>query len=340
MFQRIGVLAVCGVLSACVVTNGPFNSDGQLQLQKGHGAVGFTLDFAHQGATSPMSVEIQRYDPLTGRIVPVEEGGATARAAFSYQPELGRPDRYWTFGLPAGEYAITRIGETEAVGALVPQGGDPLAALLIIGVSLAVTTAIAEAIPDNEVNFVEDGQLLADAPKFTVSRGELVYLGTIRLDAEERMTTVVRTESDGVANEMTSFDASRTVETQVPEYRVLIDYQQDQASLAEYLANVNTGSAAVGSMTLDSFAPQIYVMKEWDDVTNGPRSIARAAYDGPALNGPRPRFSYQKGVTPAPPPAPAPGAHLSKTDRRTLQEQFLGGQITEAEYRAATAKPE
>lgn len=326
-------LAGCANKSAPIVENGP------LTLGRNQGAVLFVLQRDPLLLQTPLTMTIRRYDPATNAFLEASPGGDddgddpnVIEIKYATQAQLGRNDRYWTYVVPPGHYAIESVEITKTYNSVQFIGGNPIIGLAATLVVAAASAAAAE-ITHEQIAFSNEGYLTPDAPRFTVTGGQATYIGDFSFQGEEQVTQVTTSRSfnDPELNE------TRTVS----DMRVILDYQFHPEGIAWYAGRRGLGAGQVVGQRLAAFDDARFLVKDFSSADQNRRKLARAPSMNPQPSGQvPPPFPMAAEPGTAEPVAAEPGLdrnRLSALPKSELQRRFLSGEISMDEYNKARA---
>lgn len=335
------LLAGSVALSGCAPRAVPMKDDGSLELAQDKGAILFVLERDPLLLQTPLTMTIRRYDPTTNRFIGASQAGdedATdpnvIEVKYATQAQLGRNDRYWTYVVPPGHYAIESAEITKTYNNVQFIGGNPIVGLAATLVVAAASAAAAE-MTHEQITFSDDGRLMADAPRFTVLGGRATYIGDFSFQGEEQVTQVTTTRSfnDPDLNETRS----------VSDLRIILDYQFHPEGIAWYAGRRGLGAGQIVGQRLAAFDDARFLVKDFSSAEQDRRKLARApsmvtptGTSGSAA--PPPLSSVAPSVSSPPPALPAaPQQRLSTLSQAELQRRFLAGEIGVEEYNKARA---
>lgn len=317
---------LCWLLCGCVTT--PDKPEPPLHLSSGMGAFAMDLTIDSEAIKNRYIYTVAQYDPST-RSVLMQNGDLQSAAHFSHNFHIREGgDELWVAQLPPGHYAITEIEAKLSAGAggsEVAYAGNPLG-LLVGGLAFL---AIAEGSTDILSFRDEYGRLLPDAPVFRVEAGKVSYAGHLTVDVDPRKSTYPEYDNEG------QWDGRSTI-TKV-ENRYMADYRYDAADLTKHQNRLNLAAYPVLQQPLSVFADRRFVLEDYPDVDQPPRSLPRAAgtrlaiIQTPAAS-PQP-VPAVRASAPVKPVVP-PDASLRSKTKAELQQLFLNGAISAAQYEA------
>lgn len=335
-----GLLALALLLSACAAPPGNELDPrgGGPAVGAGSGIILFGVASTREQPTVYWSIDIRRLD-RSGRQEPANVTPGTANAV-AYNQFGGMHDRNAPFAaymVQPGEYALVRLAARQDSGlfmdfdhratAMQAAAMGPVGILgyAVLGTAAAGERAAEEARFGPRVRspllFVaDDGAVTAATPRFSVRAGEVVYLGDFLFGATRYHDQRIEPGTGG-ATGIRVF-VSPFVESAVD--MAAARAAQARLGLAAWPIRTAQPSALAGgpvylapSMTRDRV--------DWlsaGTVIREETARARPASASPA---------------PAAPAAPPAANDLSRVDRQELQRRFLAGEITEDQYRAASA---
>lgn len=322
MRRKSLTIALFFLLVGCATSERP---PPPLALKAGMGAFALDLTIEPEAVKNRYIYTIAQYDPST-RSVLMQDGELRSAAHFSHNFHIRNGgDELWLEQLPPGHYAITEIEAKLSAGADGSQilySGHPLG--LIIG-GLAFL-AVAEGSTDVLSFQNEKDVLLPDAPTFRIEAGKVSYAGHITITVDPRRSTFKEYDNDGV------WDGHSTVTK--TENRYMADYRYHEADLNAHYGRLNLRTYPLLPQPLQVFADRRFLLEDYPDATNSPRSLAR--------NG---RANQIVISTPAPThraiPAIAPPIPKVLPDTKStieLRRLFLEGKISTDQYNAALGR--
>lgn len=327
-------------LWGCAPRSVPMKDDGSLELAQDKGAILFVLERDPLLLQTPLTMTIRRYDPTTNRFVgarTADDEDATdpdvIEVKYATQAQLGRNDRYWTYVVPPGHYAIESVEITKTYSNVQFIGGNPFVGLAATLVVAAASAAAAE-MTHEEIAFSDGGHLTPDAPRFIVSAGQATYIGDFSFQGEEQVTQVTTTRS---------FNDSDLNETRsLSDLRVILDYQFHPEGIAWYAGRRGLVAGQIVGQRLAAFDDARFLVKDFSSAEQDRRKLARA----PSMQAPTRTIESKapppsSSAPPAPAPTPslpaAPQQSLSTLPQAELQRRFLAGEISIEEYNKARA---
>jgi hypothetical protein len=326
-------------LAGCANRSAPMVENGPLHLTQDTGAILFVLQRDPLLLQTPLTMTIRRYDPATNTFLDSSQDGDDSDDApnaievkYATQAQLGRNDRYWTYVVPPGHYAIESVEITKTYNNVQFIGGNPIVGLAATLVVAAASAAAAE-ISHEKIGFSNNGYLTPDAPRFTVAGGRATYIGDFSFQGEEQVTQVTTTRS---------FNDQDLNETRdVSDLRVILDYQFHPEGIAWYAGRRGLGAGQVVGQRLTPFDDARFLVKDFSSATQDRRKLARAPSMAPTNNAdgllarPTPSIPVSSAL---PPSAPAVDTRrLSTLPQPELQRRFLAGEISMEEYKKARA---
>lgn len=322
------VLAAAVALAGCASKSAEMVENGPLTLSRDQGAILFVLQRDPLLLQTPLTMTIRRYDPTTNAFMDASPGDDDAddpnviEVKYATQSQLGRNDRYWTYVVPPGHYAIESVEITKTYNSVQFIGGNPIIGLAATLVVAAASVAAAE-MTHEQIAFSTEGYLTPDAPRFTVSGGQATYIGDFSFQGEEQVTQVTTTRSfnDPDMNETRS----------VSDMRVILDYAFHPEGIAWYAGRRGLGAGQVVGQRLAAFDDARFLVKDFASADQDRRKLARAPSMAPPSGAP------ETTAAPAafqPPPA---ATDLSGLPKAELQRRFLAGEISMEEYNKARA---
>ncbi|MEQ8584821.1 MAG: hypothetical protein RLO01_05520 [Thalassobaculaceae bacterium] len=335
------LLAGAVVLSGCAPRSVPIVGNGPLQLSQDKGAILFVLQRDPLLLQTPLTMTIRQYNPATGRFIGASRAGEedadnpnVIEVKYATQAQLGRNDRYWTYVVPPGHYAIESVEITKTYSNVQFIGGNPIVGLAATLVVAAASAAAAE-MAHEQITFSNDGRLTPDAPRFTVSGGQATYIGDFSFQGEEQVTQVTTTRSfnDPDLNETRS----------VSDLRIILDYQFHPEGIAWYAERRGLGAGQIVGQRLAAFDDARFMVKDFSSAQQDRRKLARApSMEAPARTSGSVALPPSTNVPPsasALPSAPPAGSkqRLSTLPQAELQRRFLAGEISMEEYNTARA---
>jgi hypothetical protein len=322
------VLVAAVALTGCANKSVPMTEAGPLTLTRDQGAIMFVLQRHPLLLQTPLTMIIRRYDPATNAFMGggEDDDGAddpnVVEVKYATQSQLGRNDRYWTYVVPPGHYAIESVEITKTYNSVQFIGGNPIIGLAATLVVAAASAAAAE-ITHEQIAFSNQGYLTPDAPRFTVSGGQATYIGDFSFQGEEKVTQVTTTRSfnDPDMNETRS----------VSDLRVILDYEFHPEGIAWYAGRRGLGAGQVVGQRLAAFDDARFLVKDFSSADQERRKLARAPSMSPQQNSTQPT-----AVPAAFQPSPI-ASDLSSLPKKELQRRFLSGEISMEEYNKARA---
>jgi len=315
----------------------------------GNGVVLFGTASSQEVPPVYWAIDIRRLDH-SGRPEPATSSAGTANS-ITFDQFGAMHDRSAPFGaysvLP-GEYAVVRMAAQQVGGMFldydhraagaqaVAMGPTGLLAYAVLGTAAASERAAEEARfgprAPSPLNFLNsDGALRAEAPRFSVRAGEIVYLGEFLFGATRYFDERIEPGTAGGRG-------IRTIVSPFVENAVdLAAARAAQTRLGLAAWPMRTAQPSVLARGPVFVAPSMSRDRvEWLSAGTvvGEETARARGTPTPKLAAPADRADA--------PSAPGPSgdaADLSAVDRRELQQRFLAGEITVEQYRSATSRP-
>ncbi|UUX51575.1 hypothetical protein NUH88_07715 [Nisaea acidiphila] len=161
--------------------------------------------------------------------------------------------RQWVPELAPGTYAVTSLNERLLIGNPRP-GVSPLVSL-ITTVGMA---AISQAQKDQIAFADEDGKIQPSAPEFTISSGEVVYLGTIAFEAD------LRQRQKPVRDNAGYWDGQQT--ESVIDRRFYVTYAPPGAEMAEVNSHITEALKANTSRSLAALEGRQLLLEDFPEI--------------------------------------------------------------------------
>ena len=333
-------LALCVALGlpGCKTTGQP-EPNAPLALAHGKGAVVFTIDRYGRSVYRPFAIHAVRYESTSGKVLgDSDDDGRGFAAVYATESGVGQDAKHWAFELEPGSYAIASIDRVGVASQPVFSGGNSLAVLLIATAVATVASHAIAAAEHESREFLQDGHVQRQTPTFTVAAGRVTYIGDFAFNGESR------TVEKSVANENTwggpnSTGLDTTVLKPVTELRTLVDYSFDPTAVEPYLKIRRMDRYPIDRQRLEPLVGRRFVIEDFPGESPDNRSPVTAA-EGPGIVPIVPETAIRTTGPGAPAPlpatiaAPVPTRMPAPTSNSLpgLQERFLNGEISQAEY--------
>lgn len=347
MLRFITLFALAALVAGCAGDNRIDTAAEAATVSAGHGVLVIGLDRSDELDDAGFALEVRAVDSV-GRVDTAPLDAASPRRATVMLPRerwlSASPPTSFAFALAPGDYVLTKLyvpveryirTDTSSAG----QGGSKLdnsAAIGIIGVlALLTVAAIAVAATNDEpatlppMHYVKQQVAIADAPRFQIRPGEVLYIGHILMGLELREQQV---EDPWGGRGPNALDQSAT--TTIVDKRVFAEHAFDLPGTRANVAGLGLGRRPFRTQQIrlsDQPRTMLYSYPAPDPKL--PVRIARARPDLPLADAAPARATGPARPTPSPAPTTAPGAS------RDLMERFLSGAITREQYDAERARP-
>ena len=190
------------LLGACAAPSQIESAADSSALDRGAGIILVGIDGPPELAYSDWMVEARKINAATGAIETPNYGDAPARyvqARWHTGGLFSRTERYTAYQVVPGDYALTSVrpfqgaqndGQTQDHYYLASPG-QAAAGAIFLG-AIAIAKAAGESMEEAEfgkldrpaMEFARGGSVVAEAPRFKVGPGEVVYIGDFKLGAD------------------------------------------------------------------------------------------------------------------------------------------------------------
>lgn len=313
-----GVLTatLCLLLVACA-SGPPIGAD------PGRGIIVLGLDRAEELGATPFVAELMAINSA-GRVEPLFT--RTRRHAAIQLPSKrlfdGSPSTRFALDVEPGEYMLAKIGIglDDTPKSIWPRSRSEVVNDEL-GRGIAFLAKKAQEASDGwPIEYVKDGIPAANAPRFTVRPGEVVYIGDILIGAEYRQSPA--------EPERTPDERNRPGGTVYRHTKLFAEYALDVPAARQFAASIGVGQR--------SFRTQPIRLSDADRTLFPNES--KPPRDASLLTVVRARqASTATPIGLVAQPAAAPGR--APPGVPSLMERFLAGEITAEQYKAAAAGP-
>lgn len=300
---------LCLLLAACA-SGLPIGTD------PGRGIIVLGLDRAEELGASPFVAEVMAVNSA-GRVEPLFT--RTSRHAAIHLPPKrlldGSPSTRFALDVEPGEYMLAKIGLGlhDTSDSIWPRSrGEVVNSQLGRGLAFLAKKA-QEASEGWPIEYVKNDIPAANAPRFTIRPGEVLYIGDILIGAEYRQSPA--------EPERTPDERNRPGGTVYRHTRLFAEYALDVPAARRFAASIGVGQRPF----------RTYPIRLSDaDRTPFPNA-SKPPGDASLLTVVRARqASAATLIGPVAPPAAAPGP--APAGAPSLMERFLAGEITKQEY--------
>lgn len=336
-------LGVALGLSGCKTTSraDPY---GPLALSRENGVVMFTIDRHGRSIDRPFAIHAVRYDPKSGNVLSdSDDDGRGFAAVYSTKSEIGQDAKHWAFELEPGHYAIASVDRVGVASQPVFSGGNLAVLLIATAIATAASHAIAAAEHESH-EFIRDDHVGRRTPTFTVAAGRVTHIGDFSFSGESRTVEKMVTNENAWGGPNATGIESTNLKT-VTEIRTVVDYSFEPSAIDRYLEIRKLDRYPIDHQRLDPLVGRRFVLEDFPGENPDNRTpIREAATPGPipavSSTGPPPPVSATPAPLPASTSAPvrARAPATGRTSLSELQELFLSGGISKAEYERERAR--